>query len=62
MAIHPPITVSSPVQPLTGHLPGIGIRLVIDGRRKDVREALDQQTMAMAQAAAELFASELPTL
>ena len=35
-------------QRLQGSLPKIGIRPVIDGRRKGVRESLEKQTMQMA--------------
>jgi L-fucose isomerase len=48
-----------PVQRLAGRLPKIGIRPVIDGRRKGVREALEAQVMAMAKSAADLFGKEL---
>jgi L-fucose/D-arabinose isomerase len=48
-----------PAKRLAGRLPRIGIRPVIDGRRKGVREALESQVMAMARSAAELFAKEL---
>lgn len=44
---------------LRGSLPKVGIRPVIDGRRQGVREALEGQTMAMAQAAAELIRTHL---
>ncbi len=40
-------------------LPKIGIRPVIDGRRKGIRESLEDQTMAMAEAAAKLISSKL---
>ena len=40
-------------------LPRIGIRPVIDGRRMGVRESLEDQTMAMAHATAELLTSTL---
>ena len=40
-------------------LPKIGIRPVIDGRRRGVREALEVQTMNMAKAAAELISKTL---
>ena len=59
MASLPPFTVCPPVQRLKGHLPRIGIRPVIDGRRRGVRESLEQQTMAMARSAAELLANHL---
>lgn len=44
---------------LTINYPKIGIRPTIDGRRKGIRESLEAQTMAMAQAAAELIAKNL---
>lgn len=40
-------------------LPRIGIRPVIDGRRMGVRESLEQQTMAMAQATVRLLSHRL---
>ena len=42
-----------------GALPAIGIRPAIDGRRRGVREALEAQTMAMANSAAELIKNNL---
>ncbi|HTO21787.1 MAG TPA: L-fucose isomerase, partial [Spirochaetia bacterium] len=39
---------------LQGSLPKIGIRPAIDGRRKGVRESLENQTMGMARAVADL--------
>ena len=39
--------------------PKIGIRPVIDGRWGGVRESLENQTMNMAHAAAELISSHL---
>ncbi|WP_340013220.1 L-fucose isomerase [Paenibacillus sp. FSL K6-1318] len=39
--------------------PKIGIRPTIDGRRKGVRESLEEQTMRMATSVAELIAAEL---
>ncbi|MEX2371169.1 MAG: L-fucose isomerase [Bacteroidales bacterium] len=42
-----------------GELPKVGIRPVIDGREKGVRESLEQQTMDMARTAARLIESEL---
>ena len=42
-----PLTVCPPVHRLKGHLPKIGIRPVIDGRRRGVRESLERQTMTM---------------
>ena len=46
---------------LTGSYPVIGIRPTIDGRRGPlkVRESLENQTMNMAKAAAELFEKNL---
>jgi L-fucose isomerase len=40
-------------------LPKIGIRPAIDGRRKGVRESLEEQTMSMAHAVAELLTTNL---
>ncbi len=40
---------------LRGSVPKIGIRPVIDGRRKGVRESLENQTMQMARSAAKLY-------
>lgn len=44
---------------LRGEMPRVGIRPAIDGRRKGVRESLEGQTMAMAQAAARLITENL---
>ena len=44
---------------LIGRLPKIGIRPVIDGREKGIRESLEQQTMHMAKAAAQLIESHI---
>lgn len=44
---------------LIGTLPKVGIRPVIDGRRRGIRESLEEQTMAMARAAAGLISSNL---
>jgi len=44
---------------LRGSFPKVGIRPAIDGRRKGVRESLEQQTMLMAQSAAELISKNL---
>lgn len=44
---------------LRGLSPKVGIRPVIDGRRKGVRESLEVQTMNMAKAAADLISSTL---
>ena len=39
--------------------PNIGIRPTIDGRRRGVRESLEDQTMNLAKAVAELLSKEL---
>lgn len=44
---------------LNGALPKVGIRPTIDGRRRGVRESLEEQTMNMAKAVAELITSTL---
>jgi len=44
---------------LHGTLPKVGIRPAIDGRRKGVRESLEEQTMNMAKAAARLISENL---
>jgi len=44
---------------LCGTLPKVGIRPIIDGRRKGIRESLEKQTMGMAQAAAQLISKNL---
>lgn len=44
---------------LNGSFPKIGIRPVIDGRRKGVRESLEAKTMAMAEAVVKLFNENL---
>ena len=44
---------------LVGTLPKVGIRPAIDGRRKGVRESLENQTLGMAQRAAKLIAESL---
>lgn len=40
-------------------MPKIGIRPVIDGRRRGIRESLEEQTMNMAKSAAQLISSSL---
>lgn len=42
-----------------GDWPRIGIRPAIDGRRRGVRESLEEQTMGMARATAELLSANL---
>ena len=44
---------------LIGRLPKVGIRPVIDGREKGIRESLEMQTMNMARAAAKLIEENL---
>lgn len=44
---------------MSSGLPRIGIRPIIDGRRQGVREALEQQTMAMARRAADFLTASL---
>ena len=50
---------NEPCNRLRGRLPKIGIRPAIDGRRKGIRESLENQTMGMAKSAAKLFAENL---
>jgi len=50
---------NEPCNRLRGRLQKIGIRPAIDGRRKGVRESLENQTMEMAKSAAKLFAENL---
>ncbi|MCK0470495.1 L-fucose isomerase [Halalkalibacter sp. APA_J-10(15)] len=47
------------VERLIGNRPAIGIRPTIDGRRKGVRESLEEKTMTMAQSVATLLESSL---
>lgn len=42
-----------------GNLPKVGIRPIIDGRRRGVRESLEVQTMSMAKAVEELITNNL---
>lgn len=51
--------VVGPVDRLRGGMPKIGIRPVIDGRRKGVRESLERQTMDMAKTLASFLTSNL---
>ncbi len=50
---------NGPVKRLRGSMPKIGIRPVIDGRRKGVRESLEVQTMQMARNAAKFLTDNL---
>jgi L-fucose isomerase len=49
----------SPVNRLRGSMPKVGIRPAIDGRRRGVRESLEDQTMRMAKAVARLISDNL---
>lgn len=53
------IPMTQPVNRLCGSLPRVGIRPCIDGRRKGVRESLEDMTMLLAKKVAELISSEL---
>ena len=53
------LEIVTPHQRLQGSLPKIGIRPVIDGRRKGVRESLEKQTMQMAQNVAKFLSEHL---
>ena len=53
------IPMTQPVNRLCGSLPKVGIRPCIDGRRKGVRESLEDMTMLLARNVAELISSEL---
>lgn len=44
---------------LRGQVPKVGIRPTIDGRRRGVRESLEEQTMNLAKAAAKLISENL---
>jgi len=51
--------VQAPAARFRGSLPKIGIRPTIDGRRRGVRESLEEPTMGMAKAAARLISEKL---
>ncbi len=53
------LTTAGPQKRLRGSLPKIGIRPVIDGRMEGVRESLEEQTMNMAENAANLIKEHL---
>ena len=53
------MAMTSPTNRLRGALPKIGIRPTIDGRYGGVRESLEGQTMAMAEATADLLRRNL---
>ena len=50
---------NEPVNKLVGRMPKIGIRPCIDGRRRGVRESLEERTMAMAENAAKIISENL---
>ena len=49
------IKMTAPANRLKGQMPKVGIRPVIDGRERGVRESLEVQTMNMAKSAAKLI-------
>ena len=53
------LTVTTPRNRLVGPMPKIGIRPVIDGRRRGIRESLEGTTMAMATAVAAFLSANL---
>jgi L-fucose isomerase len=53
------LKLNKPANRLIGHMPKIGIRPAIDGRRRGVRESLEVQTMEMAKAVAQLLEKNL---
>jgi L-fucose isomerase len=53
------IKMNPPQNRLVGDMPKIGIRPAIDGRRKGVRESLEDQTMALAKTVAEFLTANL---
>jgi L-fucose isomerase len=53
------IKMNPPQNRAVGGMPKIGIRPTIDGRRKGVRESLEDQTMALAKAVAVLLTANL---
>ena len=53
------LAVNAPRNRLVGPMPKIGIRPAIDGRRRGVRESLEEQTMAMARSVATLLSTNL---
>ena len=53
------LKVNHDYQTVIGDFPKVGIRPIIDGRRRGVRESLEDQTMNMAKNAAKLITSNL---
>ena len=48
-----------PQNRLVGSMPKIGIRPIIDGRRKGIRESLEDQVMGLARATADFLSANL---
>ena len=53
------LNLNKPINRLNGSMPKIGIRPTIDGRRKGVRESLEQQTLNLAKSVAFFLESNL---
>jgi len=53
------ITIAAPSNRLKNTLPKVGIRPTIDGRRRGIRESLEEQTLNMAKSAAELITKKI---
>lgn len=53
------ITLAAPTNRLKGALPKVGIRPTIDGRRRGIRESLEEQTLNMAKSAANLITKKI---
>ncbi len=53
------LTMNPPCNRLIGALPKVGIRPIIDGRRRGIRESLEDQTMRMARSVARLIEENL---
>ncbi|HHW48219.1 MAG TPA: L-fucose isomerase [Clostridiaceae bacterium] len=53
------LKVNQPQNRLCGTMPKVGIRPIIDGRRRGVRESLEEKTMSLAKAAAALITENL---
>jgi len=53
------LKVIQPYNRLRGSMPKVGIRPIIDGRRRGVRESLEEKTMNLAKAAAALITENL---
>ena len=53
------LKVTHDYQTVIGEFPKVGIRPIIDGRRRGIRESLEDQTMNMAKNAAKLISENL---